>query len=414
MDGTGRATKLMLDDMVQYFEDDDEYYYFPEQRFQEIMECMQQGSLPRTLEAHDASWRRIYEYYVDQDSQWGDSNLKYLEFDLDHPKTFGRSPRQYEVLEPCNYASNIVYYSNAIRACENQWKTFNKTTQQTLVTQFFTITAASSFFHASMAESLGNWDGSSVRAIVNFGYQMIIRGIASDSKAFLAGGPDVAQRPVREIVEIVTYLPLNTSIPIPQWGEDYLSTLPFADTLANAFAFFYFSCAALLPLGICETTFDSLGELVLTDDFGRKEFFFEQYIPEIRKIVETENFPVSFWKGLPLAQRLAALIAETGYAALFAEQRGGFNFIVDSPILRTITNIINPVVTTLFGWCQNIGNSDTKGYNGQGEDYPSAKYCNRKSPHALWHQNSAKVLFSLMVFVDDLSDVIQEHITKQN
>ena len=67
----------------------------------------------------------------------------------------------------------------------------------------------------------------------------------------------------------------------------------------------------------------------------------------------------------------------------------------------------SPFVDVFVSLFTSVGNPIKNAYNGK-EEYPGAKFCNRDSPHALWHQLSADAVFELTVMADDFDRAMQD------
>ena len=413
----------MLDDMARFFGDSNGY---PQDRYQQLLACFDKWEEPyqsptytnaTILKAQDASWRAFLDMYetggVDGTTQWDpkDRNYQWIESIENKSGYFGgdiySGNRKYMIVERCNYVSNVAMYHSTIRICEydDQWS-ISPELQATVMKSFATLAVSSAFFHGSMSYLGGQWDGKMVGVTIFNAYTILIRSVETDSLIFKTL-INTTTEPI-DIIDVTnkaTYFPLDDTLSLGDWWG-YLETLPTKtiDYEKGGVAIVAFALSVVFPWCIAETIINLITPSVLEEK--EADFIKNEYIPELKTVADQEGYPIPIWRGLPLLKQIIGVLSGIVYATLFQETVIPLPC-MSGPIFNTTrlgawkTPMVNFVLELFTGNTNPIQNA----YNGE-EEYPGAKFCNRDSPHALWHQLSADALVDLFVAVDYGSSVL--------
>lgn len=400
-------TKMMLDDMNRFFEGGAEY---PSDRYEEITSCFAKWNVKRLEESQDAAWGAFYNYYLSNggvNDTWGSAKSSFIEGKQNKTATFGPLGRTYEVQERCNYVSNVAYYSALIRVCEYDDWNIPIDERAALMKTFASLAVGSAWFHGSMTQTGRQFDGWSVGIAINNAYQIAIRSINTTSRIFLTVSDDLEPTPITELADSVAYMPLNNDV--SEW-KDFLSGLQVRRSYsATAVALLSFACGATAPFFvICECLVnDIIAPQFLKDD--EAEFIANRYLPELKAIIKEENLPLPPWRALPFFTKAFGVTLGLLWAFAFQEEKIPTPCLEGSFFNTTILGAFKtPFVDALVLLLSDIENTDKIGYFGQ-DIYPGSKFCNRDSPHALWHQLSADSVFELYVVVDEGDKTLSEY-----
>ncbi|CAB9528077.1 expressed unknown protein (Partial), partial [Seminavis robusta] len=111
--GAIHETRIMLDDISQYFEGKN----YPSQRWERLLQCFHKWNDTDLILAQDASFAAFYNAWLvggaGIDDPWGGGG-RYHESVQNKTAIMGSGFRTYQIQEKCNYASNVAYYSSAI------------------------------------------------------------------------------------------------------------------------------------------------------------------------------------------------------------------------------------------------------------------------------------------------------------
>lgn len=393
-------TKLILDDMSQYFDGKD----YSADRYQELVDCLNRWGDQGLVEAQDAAWKAFYDYYLSADTTWGTFNSSYLETKLNKTALFGSGLRTYEVQEKCNFASNVAYYRSAIRVCDYPDWGIPEDYQDALMKTFATLAAGSGWFHGSVTEIGRQFDGWLVAITVNNAYQIAIRSIETSSRILLTVSDDLEPTPITELANNVAYMAINKDV--SEWVDFLREQQVVRGYTKTAVALAAFSCSALAPFFLCECLIGTLAPQLLNED--ETEFFTNQYLPELKELAKTESFPISLFRGTPLLVKLLGVLVGLLWAFAFQEDT------IPTPCLEgTIFNttllgaLKSPLVDFVAKQLTQVDNTDPTGLFAE-KPYPGAKFCNRDSPHALWHQLGADSLVELYAVADEVDQTLQK------
>ena len=403
----------MLDDMARFWYDNGPY---PDDRYAELVDCFGRWGDP-LLEAQDEAWKQFYFMWKTggvNSTQWGDSS-PFLDGQLgkrgkmgDHPSSLGT----YEVIERCNYVSNVAYYNSAERICrydEDEWNSGPEI--QAAIMKIFAAQAQSSmYFHGSMSFLGYVWDVRVGNAMLYSAYQILTRAFDDNpnynSPIFRTATNTLPITDIPRIANDVSLFPNNQSLRLQDW-QVYLDNVPTASTEEAPGALVTIYCGVVLPFGICEYLMTSvLGPALLEGEL--LDFLVNQYIPEARLVLENENLPLPLWKGFGFLRKAVGVIMSLVWAVSFQENRVDLPCLT-GPIFNTtrLGAFQAPFMEGFLRLFTSVENPINNAYNGN-EEYPGAKFCNVDSPHALWHQLSGDSVFDLTITMDRLYKAIKD------
>lgn len=397
----------MLDDMSVHYGD----LEFPNEQYNQLIRCFNKWNDPLVFEVQNTAWKTLYETFQIGSLKWGTfaTEDKFLESFRSGPEYFG-SPigtKYYEVQEPCNYVSNVAMYSTTIRICEYDNKWFAPPEiQQAFMKITATLAVSSFWFHGSMTNVGAIWDGKAIAVCLKSVYQMAISSIETDSIIFLTASPELhIPTGIVEGIDQITLFPLNTSLPLENWA-DFIEAIPAAITYQEyGVVLSAFSCAVSTYFNRCEILVNNiLAPAFLTS--SQLTFIKDQYMPELRIIAQQEQFPIPLWLGLPNCIKVIGTLLDFVWSIAFQEkaitlpcQEGQyFN-------LTAIGRYGDPFIESIVRVMTKIQNTQQNTYDGK-QEYPGAKYCNKHSPHALWHELSADSLYKVIILGDEMNELL--------
>lgn len=406
--------RAMLNDMSRHFGDHDGY---PEESYQMLVSCLSKWDEP-VLEAQDASWRLIYDIYISggiNDTKWETGPSGFLEGKLKRRASFGGYSNsvgefEYVILEPCNYVSNIAAYNAALRACEYQDWNIDSDTQSNIVKSFAAGGQSAALFHGSMNNLGFVWDVAAAVNTLYIAYHILIQSVDDnpnfDVRLFRTGSREQPISTISETTNPITFLALNTSLPIEEWVP-LLDSLPLPQQVENVVTLIAFGCVAVLPIGCCNWFLGQVIGPILLDE-SELDFLVNEYLPTTAIVAQNEGYPISPWLGLPLFKQSFGVLFSLGWAYLFQENQIPTPGL-EGPIFNTtcLGAKNTPVVNYLGYLLHGISDPVPQPYNGK-EEYPGAKYCNKVSPHALWHQEAYEGQLHALIFADRFNSVLQK------
>ena len=407
-------TRLILDDMSRFWGDNG----YPDDLYQELVQCFNKWGEP-VLKAQDASWKQFYDIYetggVNDDTKWsGLESTTFLDSIMGKSGVYGghsTSLGKYEVVERCNYVSNAAYYNSALRACryDDRWNIASDL-QSAVMKSFATMAVASAFFHGSMTPLGLEWDNKNGNVLIYNAYQILTKSVDDNdnfnSTIFRTATDDLEITGIVENADATAFFAINQSLALEDW-KPFLMTVQTPDFQEAAAALVAFVCTATLPFSVCERVIGSVIGPALLDE-EPLDFLVNQYLPEAKIVAENEDLPLPCWIGLPLVRRAMGVLMSMVWAFVFQENRIPTPCLV-GPVFNTtrLGAFKSPFVDVFVSLFTSVGNPIKNAYNGK-EEYPGAKFCNRDSPHALWHQLSADAVFELTVMADDFDRAMQD------
>lgn len=274
-----------------------------------------------------------------------------------------------------------------------------------------TLAVSSSWFHGSMTKVGGSWDGQAISDALKNVYQVATSSISTNSTIFLTVSDDLEPTTISEVTDDITFIALDESLPVSDW-IDYITDLPSKTYQRYGVALIAFGCTLGFPFSLCECIIKDVIAPEFLDESG-VEFIREKYLPELKTVTSNEGFPVAVWDGIPFMIRFIGVVTSFLWALLFQEKTLPIPCLEGQLFnLTWLGALKSPFVDFILSEVTDIGNSEEKAYNGK-EEYPGAKYCNRVSPHALWHELSADALFKVIIVGDEMNKLLTERKEKR-
>ncbi|CAB9516883.1 expressed unknown protein [Seminavis robusta] len=400
----------MLDDMTLHFESNT----YPDSLYEEFSNCMAKWGVERLEETQDVAFQAFYDTYLAggiADDAWGNRQDNFVESRLNKSAIFGTAYRTYEIQEPCNYASNIAFHRSAVRVCDRKTWSLPVSDQIALMQTFVTTGTSSAWFHGSLTDVGRQFDGFLVSHLINTGYQLAIRGTSANTTILLTVTEDLEPTPFAQISRDLAYMPLNFSV--SEW-ESYMNTLPLLRRYNRvAVALMTVACAGFFPFSICECLVVDVVAPVFLDE-NDLDFILNKYVPELKVLIETDDLPLGLSEGGALCIRMLGAVLGVLWAFLFQENQLPIPGLEGEVFnLTALGAIKSPAVDVLLYLIHGVKNSDKRGWLGpdrRSHPYPGAEFCNKDSPHALYHGLIADGMFELYAVVDQVEEVL----TKRN
>ena len=418
-------TRQILDDMTAFHEGPTNVYY-PSDHWERMEACFAQWDDPLLLTAQDASWRAFFDYYMSNgnapipgDDLWAGSPSQYQERKDDKAAFFGQHhnsavfPEPYWVVEPCNFASNAAYYRAMTAVCQYDESFAMPTDAKRAVKQSLaTLAVGSAWWHGSNTQVGLILDNGLIAVHLNNVYRIMV-----DPLSIVEEEEDTPRviRSLRTDVDAPDLAELNHNIShvfsnedISNWGPT-LEHLPirivYEETVLAAYSFV---CAMALRTRTCERILRCLWIPLFNDDEDiLKDFILDDYFPALYQVVEQEDFPIS--GGFGLLCRTHAIIANFAWGLLWQE------LVLPVPFRRYLTRFGTLVADSVDSFLNSLGGYEIPDdrMSARSSVYPGSDACNKQSPHALWHQESADVMWELTRLADDVRVALQKHQNKQ-
>lgn len=100
------------------------------------------------------------------------------------------------------------------------------------------------------------------------------------------------------------------------------------------------------------------------------------------------------------------MLIKMAWAFMWQEQFSpGFMKYAYNSFGLTVGEYITPAINLVASLIDQVENTESDVKWGT-ELYPGARYCNTKSPHSLWHQQSADALIDLILVLDKMYGLI--------
>ena len=180
----------------------------------------------------------------------------------------------------------------------------------------------------------------------------------------------------------------------------------------SVLATYSFICSLTMRRTFCERLARCLFVPLFNDaenELG--SFLLDEFFPALYEVAETEHFPIAKWQGIPLWTRTNVILASFVWSLLWQEE------------VIPVPSLIHRYTTWIGSWMARSVNAlfnAIAGYTSPDEAlskrknvYPGSQRCNQKSPHALWHQEAADVMYELTRLTDNVRTLLQEHQAKK-
>jgi hypothetical protein len=409
-------TKAMLDDMAAFFECSGTSY--PEEDYEDIKSCFHKWDDPMLEAAQDASWFRFFEYYI-QDGNgtdtWGSEPPEYQERKDNKASLFGDDPqnpnRRYLILEPCNYVSNVAFYRAMYSIClfdDQEGLEMPVIAKRAMKQSLATLAAGSFWWHGSFTAIGRIVDATLISLHVNNAYFIMTESLTSESRIIQSLRNDT-DRP--DLVELNTNVSQRLFLETPVWEWDRtIQELPirlgYQQTILATISFI---CVMTNRFETC----DFLVRQVFTPAFNDaqdnlKNFILDEYLPALKQVAQEESFPISFWRAKPLWCKTVSVIAAFLWSLSWQEVTIDLFPGTLCQYLAWIGQGVVFAVDTLLAWVTGYSIPDPA-MASRRNVYPGSGYCNRYSSHALWHQESADVMYELVRLTDDVRTALRDH-----
>jgi hypothetical protein len=404
-------TKLMLDDMSQFFEGTD----YPSSLYDELSACMRQWGVQRLEEAQDVSWKQFYDAYVRggpdryPPDPWGGYKDEFMESKNNRTAIFGTKGRTYEVVEKCNYVSNVALYRAAVRVCKYEKWTIPVEDRIAMMQSFVTSGTASHWFHGSMTNIGAHYDGIMLKQLITNAYRIAIRSTGTNSTILLTVSDYLPLEPISVTASQLAYTPLNIQNIFDWW--DYLAAVPIVQSFNILLvALLTIACAAVSPFFICECFVRDIVAPAFITNATEADFFKNKYIPELKILIEDEGFQLYPWEGIPILIKFAGVVSALLWALTFQEVSLPTPCLVgDFFNVTRLGAMKSPFVNVFSYFLHGVENTDRHRLfdDRTSHPYPGSKFCNTNSPHALFHERIADAVFELYVVVDEMEQVFK-------
>ena len=413
--------KLVLDEQQLNFTNTT----FSDLRWDSFLVCMEQASLGTefsVIEVERAGWRGFIQYGLSNGTQgdpWnpnitlpnGTRQGGWLEY---NPQPMGTSDSRLPgashitITEPCNYNSNVAYYSSMTTMCSRHLHNGNWTmprcTLDLLIASFATLASGSSFLHGSGTRLGGTMDNVPIGHIALTGYQeavstlVNVRGLIADARATPTepghNGTD----------EILAMCQLMQHQPVHEWNEaiqarekeyqsDYYITFGTIVVLGSRLCLPKIVADELLPvvasvMGLSEAD---------------KTFLLDQFDAALQESLFEAGVEVSEEDKTILVRRSAGMLIKMLWAFVWQEQvfKGAWLL---SPEANQIGGAVIPEVNLvgdfLTGYWHPLYVRASIGV------YPGNALCKSLVAHAKWHEQSANALVDLVFVADDIHTLV--------
>ncbi|KAF2352050.1 hypothetical protein FHG87_017196, partial [Trinorchestia longiramus] len=302
-----------------------------------------------------------------------------------------------EIQQPCNYASNMVFYHVFNELCDRKQngKSFNLPTKYVnlLAKAVASIAFSSSFYHGTDTV-LG--DQQDIAGIVMFVYsihQALVEKLPTTSS--VVRQLSSTQRPLSSAELMESHIEMHQSTPVQKWNShtEALDLPPMRLVFAGVIA--------TLLTAISETVVDMalpslLGAFNVTET--DTQFLNEKFIPEIKNA----------FSGVRLTSKQRSQVARITLAFLLKQLYAFFwqeTFFINPLTPHPLVNSIGPKQLSKVNKVANyINGFEYFNQNLQaGRDvYPGEGSCNKRIPHAKWHIESALGLLDLVYVTDEV------------
>lgn len=414
----------MINDMSVHFDGDNEY--FPE-FFEELKTCVTRWDDDELEDAINESWKGLVSFYQNKSvsDPWIDcledpnNDRCYYYWDEGESQSwsfFGDEESDSEgnrtilIMQPCNYASSVVYYHTALRICKyDNWKGDVESGVPNLYVKaikrgFFTLAFGSSFLHGSNTDVGSLMDNMSIGFIVFTGYDFLSETIGFDTNVLrcLSTNATIEQ-------ECESSLALSDNLPFIALNH---SVYKWYDELQDSFTTNLYNyektlaCMTSIVFDMIFSSFPSasefltklIGSLLLYEE--DLDWLVNEYKPDTQPYLK--NFSLTFIEKWKFGFKAAGTLTKLVMAGLWEENF----FSVDLPYIALrisvrISPVINMIATVLNSYYGRSSN-EALGYN----LYPGSSTCNTSSRHAFWHQQSGQVISDLIFFFEEFTSTL--------
>lgn len=364
--------------------------------YEQFRSCMKSFDqrLPGT---QDSAWQGIIDYWNmggAPDDLWGKAPTGLRERNITKI-----SVDSMEIYEPCNFASNLVYYHLLNEMCiyQSNGGRFKLPFEfvQAIASTITVLPMGSCFFHGSNTKLGMQQDFHAIKVVLYLIHQASLAGLQGKSSITT----DFRSSPrTYTSVELANQLQrMYASEPVRNWYS-ITKAMDIPDFRQSVYGIFL----TILTLKQDPALVDIISQIVprlLSLDSASINFMREQYLPEINRL--TNKYKANVKQSLR-SNSLSAML-KLVHAAVWRER----DFFNTTLITSTKSNFVsyflnvNPHLHRQFN---SLTDNTYFGevYHSLSKAYPGEENCRRRYPHPKWHVLSSSFLLDIIYLADDL------------
>ena len=397
--------------------DDMENHYVPGKKFdrvyfEKLLKCFAKYDDELLIKSQNNAWKEIQSYfgtngtsvdYMGKSDHWGECT-PYVEntrcpvgpYQRNSSETFG----QVEVIEPCNYVSNIAYYHSVTRTCDYPDWSIKADHINGIKRAFAALATGSAFWHGSHTYVGYSFDNNMIAVIAYLGYQASVSPLPGNSTILKELSPTPRSKTGLQVSEDLVQM--FSEKKVPEWAQ-ILDTadLPHVYELTFA-AIISLTCSLIYPWFLTYYMIKVLAYLLIPPD-KNPSFIVNEYLPELQVAVQSVQVSLSDKK--TLLTRFTATLMKILFAFMWQEFFIPLPFLYNS-VGQGIGALIMPYWNDLAWLISGVKQTD-KSVNTATSLYPGDSMCRKFSPHALWHEESANGLLDLVFLTDYIHEILQ-------
>lgn len=387
----------ILDSMEKLMTGGDQFnrnFYF------NIRQCMSSFD-SRLPEAQDSAWQGVINYWKMNGTSgdpWGGNPSFYFENNVTETDVEGMT-----IYEPCDYASNVVYYHDVIEFCgrrssDNPFSLADDY-QKSLGKVFSMLAMGSAFWHGSHTILAQQQDKKPLAAMAYLIHQGSLSTLTSKSPILHDLNDKVRARNAIEIID--DFQDMYLSLPVEEWHKKTeLFDIPEYNLIFAGLV------STVLTVAFEPETVDIILHLLfsafkLPDDL--QDFLVNKYIPEIRNAtshIQIRDFEKAHYLGNALGS-FSKLI----YAFLWQERELTKSKLFLDPVVNYIGWVLLPRINHIANQFISYEHYDPQLQKGVNL-YPGGDWCNPVIPHAKWHLQTGIGLVDLTYLADETSKLL--------
>lgn len=345
--------------------------------------------------AQDKAWEGLVEFWKlrnDPDGEpWGHWKV-FLEKNVTKSPVYGM-----EIQEPCNYASNLVYYHKAVEICDRRinGKAFNlsKKYVDALGKAAAALGFSSSFFHGSDT-ILGSFqDIGAISMFVYPLYEALLENLNFSSP--ILHDLNSTARSLRALDLVDAHMEMHRTVPVKNWSR-FLESMDIP-SVEMVFAGMITTLFILIDPKLVDNTAPFLLDAFHATE-EQKDFVKNEFVPELKR--SAANVSLSFREKARLVSNFSGFMIKI-MSAFFWQETYFANDLTPKPFVNMMgvfkMPLVNRIARLFHGFEYHNENlmSHTNLYSGEVR-------CNKLIPHAKWHVGSATGMLDLAYVVDDL------------
>jgi len=314
------------------------------------------------------------------------------------------------IQQPCNYASNVAYYSSMLSIWKGDGKedhdwSITQSVRNLLAASFGSLGSGSAFFHGSGTQLGCRIDNAPIAHIALTAYQAAVSSLERDDVVVNVLPEDKMVNGTKNGTTVINeFVNIFADQSIFEWDESIL-------TLNKDFQGDYKSTfAAIVTLNARLELPTRVGDLLLKflcEVFGfnqdMTDFLFNEYDVRLQSLVK-EKPELSGKDKRELLKRGIGVLVKIGYAMAWQEELFVGPWLA-SPGANKVGAWAMPFVNILADKLTSYSHDFAvkTGY----EIYPDCKRCRAQEPHSKWHEQSAVGLTDLVYLTDDIDYVLR-------